>query len=387
MSYNVTSLAAAPAVAAPTAGLVPVVDIPLPADFPMLLDEARLQKVKDDLAAVSVLAIPMASISTLGQEAEQALHKRLDEFLATIDKVSSPQMFVLLDKLSDTISAENLPEVASRILDAKPSIGARLMGLVNRKALRAAADKAYVEACRLAQGKTKTISDVVNQMERDLAQEHQKLVKMLMQLDTLKDSYRTSYLEFGAATAMLYGLLAKGKSEVAALAAEPHDPNALADAENKLIALESRVLAVEATLTKLPADQIMLREIQQAGFSTMQEISTTASGRFANIKRTLIKIHAARMTRDVQRLDQRGAELDANLATVGRNLSREIITQAAHAPGDNRLAQANQVKALVEEAASLKQLVNEAKALNQTKFAQARTVLADARECMRVLES
>ena len=56
--------------------------------------------------------------------------------------------------------------------------------------------------------------------------------------------------------------------------------------------------------------------LENAGLSTLQETMTTAAGRFASIKMTLLTIHGALVTQGVQRLAEQGAALDANLLAI-----------------------------------------------------------------------
>ncbi|MGT2467579.1 hypothetical protein ACVOMV_25975 (plasmid) [Mesorhizobium atlanticum] len=62
---------------------------------------------------------------------------------------------------------------------------------------------------------------------------------------------------------------------------------------DKLRLLESRALALEGTYTRLPADQMVIQQIEQAGITTLQETATTVAARFASIKMTLLSIHGA----------------------------------------------------------------------------------------------
>ncbi|MDN5750920.1 MAG: HAD family hydrolase, partial [Pseudonocardia sp.] len=49
--------------------------------------------------------------------------------------------------------------------------------------------------------------------------------------------------------------------------------------QDKLRLLESRALALEGTYTRLPADQMVIQQIEQAGVATLQETATTVASR------------------------------------------------------------------------------------------------------------
>jgi hypothetical protein len=153
---------------------------------------------------------------------------------------------------------------------------------------------------------------------------------------------------------------------------------ALEEARHKLQALQSRALAVETTLTRLPTDQLVIRQLQNAGLATWQETTTTANARFASIKMTLLTLHGTLMTQGVQKLAEHGRSLDENLAAVRGQLLREVVGTSASMPGDNRLAQAQQLQQIVAESRALQDIATRARSDNAAKFEQARQLLAKA---------
>jgi uncharacterized protein YPO0396 len=126
----------------------------------------------------------------------------------------------------------------------------------------------------------------------------------------------------------------------------------------------------------------VIRQLQNAGISTLQETTTTAASRFASIKMTLLTIHGALVTQGVQKLAQQGADLDANLLAVRSALMKDVVGKAASAPGENRLAQAQQLKAIVDDTRALVDVVEQARQKNQQMFEQARGMFAEARQEM-----
>lgn len=159
----------------------------------------------------------------------------------------------------------------------------------------------------------------------------------------------------------------------------------LDEARHKLQALQSRALALEGTLSRLPSDQLVIRQLQNAGLATWQETTTTAAARFASIKMTLLTLHGALMTQGVQRLASQGKALDDNLSAVRSQLMRDVVSSSANLPGDNRLAQAQQLQAIVAESHALQNIVLQARQANTLKFEQARQLMAQAQQDMLAL--
>jgi len=370
-------------VATSPASLATNPQLSLPQNFPLALSPQQQDSLLARVDAFKFAEISQHDIAALGVEPELALNRTLDGFLSRIDKATSPQLFTLVASLNQHVQDENLPELANRILNARPSLLARILGIFNPKSLRQAANRAYEEAARIASGRSKALSDLIGAMETRLRVEMTRLNEELRHLDTVKAEYRKSFVAFAEDAVFLNSVLAKARTEVAAMEPElAGDPQRGHDVRDKLQSLESRALAVEATLTKLPADQLVIRQLQNAGVATLQELATTMASRFASIKMTLLTIHGARMVQDLQRLGQQGADLDRNLNQVRSQLMKDIVETAATAPGNNRLAQAQQLQSVVADTQSLVALVDAARDTNQRKFDEARALMAQARQDM-----
>lgn len=370
-------------VATSPASLATNPQLSLPQNFPLALSPQQQDSLLARVDAFKFAEISQHDIAALGVEPELALNRTLDGFLSRIDKATSPQLFTLVASLNQHVQDENLPELANRILNARPSLLARILGIFNPKSLRQAANRAYEEAARIASGRSKALSDLIGTMETRLRVEMTRLNEELRHLDTVKAEYRKSFVAFAEDAVFLNSVLAKARTEVAAMEPElAGDPQRGHDVRDKLQSLESRALAVEATLTKLPADQLVIRQLQNAGVATLQELATTMASRFASIKMTLLTIHGARMVQDLQRLGQQGADLDRNLNHVRSQLMKDVVETAATAPGNNRLAQAQQLQSVVADTQSLVALVDASRDTNQRKFDEARALMAQARQDM-----
>ncbi|GAA0767129.1 hypothetical protein LRH25_28115 [Ideonella azotifigens] len=357
----------------------------IPADFPVALSDEQRNAIGAQIASVSLAQTPMLDIAKLGGEAEQSLHRTLGQFLDRIEKAEQPRIFKLVAGLSEAVESEKLDALADKILNAQPSAMERFMGMFNKKTLSKAMSRAYEEVRLAASGKSKKLSDLIKTMEVELQQEQQRLDGEVRNLEQLKNAYRERFVEFAQVAAFLMGFVNKARAELGEAISNGADSGTVATLQDKLQALESRALAIESTLSRLPSDQMVIRQLQNAGISTLQETTTTASSRFASIKMTLLTIHGALVTQGVQRLAEQGAALDANLLAVRSKLMTEVVGKAATAPGDNRLAQARQLQAIVADTRQLVGIVEQARAKNTQSFEQARQIFAQARQDMAQL--
>ena len=136
----------------------------------------------------------------------------------------------------------------------------------------------------------------------------------------------------------------------------------------KVQLLESRTLSLVGSYMRLPADHIIIQQIEQAGVATLQETTITAASRFSSIKTTLLAVNGAFNVKAVQQIAERQAKMDEQLQKVRSQITKEIVTTAMSNPGDNRLEQAAQIEKIIADAVEIKTLINKAQAINEEKF-------------------
>lgn len=358
----------------------------LPQNFPVNLEPQQAQALQARVEKFDFAAIPAQHIASLGQEPTVALNRVLDGFLDRVNKAENPQIFKLVDTLAEEVAKERIGELAEQILSAKPGLMDRFLGFFSKKALQRGLDKAYEEMGRVARVKSKSLSDVVEAMEKKLQLEMNKLNEELRVMDTLKGEYRKAFVSFAEEVAFLHNALAKAQAQMPALlAAADKDVIRQQELQDKLQNLESVALSREAMMTRMPAEQLIIRQLQNAGVSTLQELSVTMGDRFASIRMTLLGIHGANLVRGVQRLGQANANLDNQLQEARAKLMGTVVTTAANAPGDNRLQQANNLKRVVADTQALQNIVETARDTNKAKFEEARNTMAEVRQDLLAL--
>lgn len=359
----------------------------LPANFPVVFEQREIGQIESEVRKFDFDKIAMRDIALLGADTERELHKTLGVFLAKINQADQPKVFKLVEKLKDEVEKENLNDLADKIMNSQPGMIDKLKGIFSKKALAKASNSAFEQVRSLAVGKTKNLADVISKMENELASEMTKLDAEVKNMEQLKKAYVERFMDYARLTAYMVGIHQKSKEFVEALEAQGTavDPTYLNDVRAKYQALESRALTIEGMMTKLPSDQLAIRQIQNAGVQTLMETATTASSRFASIKMTLIKINGALIVQGVQRLAAQGKALDETLQSVDRKLMTDIVTTAATAAGDNRLAQAQQLQQVIADTKALQTIVEQARTKNEAQFQQAREIFSQARADMQTL--
>jgi len=348
---------------------------------------------REALQNIHFESMPSGEVIRIGLDAEQALQRTLDGFLARLDKKSASRVFALFDRLEKGVDDAKLPEILDRIENGeKPGLFGSLFGKLRGKDVQDLASELMEEIGDMVAGRTRTLADELGKLETEVSAEMQRLFSELQQLDVLKKSYAVHFGDFTVAAAVSRALLENAKSEVAVAEAKSNpadvvEQGRLSELRDKLRLLESRALALEGTYTRLPADQMVIQQIEQAGIATLQETATTVASRFASIKMTLLSIHGAFAVKSVQQMAGRQEKLDRQLTEIRGRALKDVAVTAATAPGDNRLAQAQQIEQIIATTKEIHGLVATARKSTEEKFDQARQKLAAARQDLAVLAS
>ncbi|MEO7999645.1 MAG: hypothetical protein ABI852_19495, partial [Gemmatimonadaceae bacterium] len=288
-------------------------------------------------------------------------------------------------RLEKGVNDADLPEILEKIQKGEePGFFAGLVMKITGKTPDELMREFMDEVGEMITTRTRTLADEMQRLEGDLNKEMKSLFSELQTLDALKRAYRTHFDEFTVEAAVAKTFLDKAKVYVAEQHASLNANDVVARArlqelENKLQLLESRALALEGVYTRLPADQLVIQQIEQAGVATLQETATTVASRFASIKMTLLSIHGAFAVKSVQQLSQRQAKLDEQLTKLRGAALQDVAVTAAKAPGDNRLAQAQQIESIIATTREIHALVAAARKETEEKFEVARQKFAQAR--------
>jgi hypothetical protein len=358
----------------------------VPDNFPVKLTDAERSDLDVKLRQLDFMTIPAREIALLGHEEEAALHQVLDGFLSRIDRFDNPQLFTMLKKFGEEIEGQKLDQLADKIMGTKPGLLDSVLGFVQtKKGREAALERLMEETQKTLRGSTTTLVDVVHAMESELLSQQKGLIDEIDSMERLKDAYRTMFRKFVNSAALQAAFLARAQQEVAARTAQadltdPAQKSEIDELTDKLQALESRALATEGVLTRLPADQIVIRQLQNAGLATLQESSTTATQQFASIKMTLLTLNSVMVTERVQRLGAQNAAINKNLLAVQQKAMGRVVTTAANAAGDSRLKQATQLQSIVKGTKDMLAIVDQGRVGNAQKFAQTRTMFDAARK-------
>ena len=378
----------------PLAESVPASTALVPLDTgAIVLSAAQTPLAEQALAVLDFATLPSGDVIKIGLEAEQALQRTLDGFLARLDKNTAAKVFALFGQLEQGVEDAKLPEILDKLQNGeKPGLLVGLIGKLRGRRADEVASDLMAEIGDLISGWTRTLADRMMKLETGLSTEMQTLFGELQALDTLKKSYGSHFGDFTVSAAVARAFLAKAQTYVAAQeaalnAADPVASARLMELKDKLRLLESRALALEGTYTRLPADALVIQQIEQAGVATLQETATTVASRFASIKMTLLSIHGAFAVKNVQQLASRQAKLDTQLTELRGRALKDVAVAAAKAPGENRLAQAQQIEQIIATTNEIHGLVAAAKKTTEEQFEQARQKFAAARAELASLSS
>lgn len=357
----------------------------------IVLRPDQVPQAQQALQALDFGATPPSEIISIGLGSEQALQQTLDGFLTRLDKKSAAKVFALFQRLEKGVDDARLPEILEKIQQGEqPGFFAGLFAKLTGRKPEDAVREFMQEVGDLVAGRTRTLADEMQRLEGELSKEMKSLFGELQALQALKQSYGTHFASFTLDAAVARAFLDKSRQYVAqqqsnADAADVAAQARVRELHDKLRLLESRALALEGTYTRLPADQMVIQQIEAAGVATLQETATTVSSRFASIKMTLLAIHGAFSVKSVQQIAQRQARLDQQLTQLRGQATRDVAVTAARAPGENRVAQAEQIASIIAQTREIHELVQAAQKETEEKFEQARRLFEQSRADLAAL--
>lgn len=359
----------------------------------LVLSPTQALEAEEMAAQVDFATLSPAEIAKVGLDEGRGFQDTLDDFLERLGGDRADKLYDLCEQLNSGVADAELPALYEEIVNQQKNSGWRWW--VNpwnwgRGALQAAR-QAHQETVKRTTEKTTQLSRLMADMESQLTHEVHNLTLGLNELDALKKSYSLHAANFAVVVSAAQLMLAKARQLVADKETEvAKTPDALVQADlqdlkNKLQLLESQALALEGAYSRLPADRLVIQQIQNAGLTTLQEVIITATSRFNSIKMTLLTLRGLLDVQGVQAIAQRQATMDRQLESIRRAVGQKVVLTAAVTPGNNRLEQATQIMQIVDDNRSMQEAVQKGRFDNQEKFAKARQILAEARQGMATL--
>lgn len=353
----------------------------LPNNFPIRLTPQEEQGIIGAINTTDIEQKSLLEISTMANASEQALHKAMDPFLDNINKYDNPALFRYIDKLQKDVNEADLPKIVQELNDIELGLFDKIKSFFNRKTPEQIRKEMIGKLMETFGLKTKTLKDSIDQIEQGIRKEMNDVTAQIGVMENLKTQYQQFVAQFAKETAFLYGLQKKSERQFEALKqAHPDDTGRIREFEAKLEALKSRALIVEGMLTKIPADQMIIRQIQEVGIKTLSETGSSMYSRFSSIKQTVIALHASMKNQDLQLVEASGRSLDQNLQSVNSMVLKNTATTAATMAGNNRVHQAQQIQSLLDTVAEVEKIKEEGMRKNEENFTKARSMLEESRQ-------
>lgn len=353
----------------------------LPNNFPIRLTPQDEQGIIGAINNTDIETMSLLAISTMANASEQSLHKAMDPFLDNINKYDNPALFRYIDKLQKDVNEADLPKIVKELNDIELGLFDKIKSFFNRKTPEQIRKEMIDKLMETFGFKTKTLKDSIDQIEQGIRKEMNDVTNQIGVLENLKTQYQQFVAQFAKETAFLYGLQKKSERQFEGLkAAHPDDTGRIREFETKLEALKSRALIVEGMLTKIPADQMLIRQIQEVGIKTLSETGSSMYSRFSSIKQTVIALHASMKNQDLQLAEASGRALDANLQSVNSMVLKNTAQVASTMAGTNRVHQAEQIQKLLDTVAEVEKIKEDGMRQNAENFTKARSMMEESRQ-------
>lgn len=326
------------------------------------------------------------SLVLYGSERQKEISLALDRLLEEITKGNSPVLFELFTKLKKGIGETDIGELEVSIRESqKQKWYHALLDTLKLSSVAKRLESSSEHIGGLLTKKSKTLLELTQQMEKDLAVEVQKLIRDSKMMSNLAKEYRTNVIAFQDYVDLGKSLLAKAKeAEQQKISAATQSGDALQIEESKQFSqkvelFENRLLVLETIVQTAPAELEAIRLSQGASFSTIAETASSSLQEFSQIKSILIRLAAAHNIQSVQAINNERRKLRDSLQAHGVNTLQNVAVSAARAAGQNRLDDAQKLLDFTTKISDISAQVLEEGKQNKVRFEEARQKLSQAK--------
>ena len=148
----------------------------------------------------------------------------------------------------------------------------------------------------------------------------------------------------------------------------------------RLDIFQNRVLVLETTYAKAPADLDSIGITRGAALATLAETVSSANAEFNDIKSILIRLHVLFQMQSIQQMNEMRRELRSSLQRYGLQVLEDVSMNAAKASGETRLADADLVLETAQRLRSIADKVLAEGEQNKQRYSAARAKLEQARQ-------
>nr|WP_246802315.1 toxic anion resistance protein [Rhizobium leucaenae] len=327
-----------------------------------------------------------SGLVTFGQEAISGFGSRLDEILSQITNAQSPVLFELFRTVRDGINDADLKTLENSIREKlKGSFLDRILIAIGLRDPANRLKRVTDEVRGILQSKTKSLSDLIKPMEAQVDQESAKLVTDVSRMSQLANGYRDSIVSLGKFVEAGRLIIAEAESDLMRLKEEaaggdPLRVQTARDFAQKLDIFQNRVLVLETTYAKAPADLDSIGITRGAALATLAETVSSANAEFNDIKSILIRLHVLFQMQSIQQMNEMRRELRSSLQRYGLQVLEDVSMNAAKASGETRLADADLVLETAQRLRSIADKVLAEGEQNKQRYSAARAKLEQARQ-------
>jgi Toxic anion resistance protein (TelA) len=352
----------------------------------VVLPPERNVDVEDVARKNMLFKAPAQTVVTFGQDAIASFGARLDEILEQITKAESPVLFELFRTIKDGVNGADLERLERDIRrKLQGNFFERILITLGLSDPANRLKKVSDEVRGLLQSKSKSLSDLIKPLEKQIDSETAKLTEEVSRMSSLSDSYRQNienlgvYVEAGRRV-LTMAEAEREKQTAAAKSGDPLKVQQVRDFAQKIDLFRNRVLVLESAYAKAPIDLDSIGIARGAALATLADTVTSAHSEFNDVKSILIRLHALFQTQSVQQMNAMRRELRASLQNYGLNVLEDVSVGAAKSSGEARLADADLVLGVAKRLRVIADRVVAEGEKNKQRYSAARAKLEQARQ-------
>lgn len=341
--------------------------------------------INERLECFPLNSLTISQIIALGTQTQQKLGTSLSELLSEVSKNKNPVLYETFKRLKDGVTEANLDELEKKVRQSEEDdVISKISRFIGLSDPAKKAQKLVEELREMLSKKSKTLLDLVKDMEIEAGNNTLEMLSNLETLERLANAYLDVIDEFHIDVETSYALLNKAKKYEEVMKMEANktgDAKQISSAQSfgqLVVQIENRSLTLKQAYEKIPANLKIVEMAKGAAGSSLAEIANNLVQQFNDIKTALITWNIMINIQESQVAEEQRQEIAKMLSKHQVTVLDRVVTTAEATPYQRRLDEAKLFMEIVNSLEALNSKVEEIRKVGQEKFTEAEKILKEA---------
>lgn len=324
------------------------------------------------------------AIMKIGNAELEKLNLRLKALTTQIGNSKGTILYTLIDDLSNEVERSELPTYYNKAINTKPTIGARLLSIFDKKASSKSISEQYSNTLNKVKLIGCHLEAKLLSIEGDLNQHKIEQGNVINRLNTAFDDFYEAFIELRKQFALIVYVEHCAKKQYEAFCQEHQDSTDLmlnkemTTYKGILDDIQDKRLLLHRTLLHLPITNLNYSEVIKVCKNVIREIDKTIIISMPMIRGNIIGIHSALIAQQGMLSAKSANDLYNNTSAMQNILTEDLSIQSEKMVADNHLKSANAVDAIIDDIRNRKAKIDAVRLESEQKMKEVDNILTNA---------